>query len=151
MIQTLLKNWWFLALCGILDAIISVIHFVYAEPGFHALRPIMSLGKVTLAAGLSTIAIGLWSTRKNRPWLLVLNGLACRALGLIYNGIIRFKISFFTAFLIILMAMSIGILELLTARTLRRHVADRMLVLGLRLHNLRTAIHRMASSALPAG
>lgn len=28
MIQTLMKNWWLLAVCGVLDAIISVIYLI---------------------------------------------------------------------------------------------------------------------------
>ena len=60
-------------------------------------------------------------------WLLVLNGLALGALGVIQYGLTRFRISFLTVtLLIILMAMSIGLLELVIARTLRRqrHFAD---------------------------
>jgi hypothetical protein len=57
----------------------------------------------------------------------MLNGLALGALGLIQYGLTRFRISFLTvALLIVVMAMSIGSLELVVARTLRhrRHFAD---------------------------
>ena len=33
MIQTLIKNWWLLALCGTVDAIISVIYFLMYNSG----------------------------------------------------------------------------------------------------------------------
>jgi uncharacterized membrane protein HdeD (DUF308 family) len=124
MIQKPSKNWWLLALCGVLDAIISVIYFNHAGRGFHETEPVVFLGKLTLAAGACTITAAMWSSRNGKSWLLVLNGLACSALGLIFTfwtGPLSFST---VALLIILMAMSIGIYELATARTLRLHVAD---------------------------
>lgn len=132
MIQTLIKNWLLLALCGVLDAIISVIYLIMQDTDgpltFHSWNgTVVFLGKLALAAGACTIAAGILRSTNGKCWLLVLNGLALGALGLIQYGFVRFRISFFTvALLIILMAMSIGILELVIARTLRRqrHVAD---------------------------
>jgi hypothetical protein len=83
--------------------------------------------RLALAAGVCTIAAGIWKSTEGKYWLLVLNGLALAALGLIFNGIFGFRINFRTfALLIILMAMSMGILELETAQTLRcqRDVTD---------------------------
>ena len=86
---------------------------------------VVFLGKLALAAGACTIAAGIWRSTKGKSWLLVLNGLALSALGLIFNNLTQYRISFRTvALLLVVMAMSIGILELVTARTLRRHVAD---------------------------
>jgi len=83
-------------------------------------RTVMFLGKVAIAAGACAIVVGIWGSTKRECWLLVLNGLALVALGVIYYGFVRFRISFRTiAFLIIVMAMSTGILELIIARTLR--------------------------------
>ena len=127
MIQTLIKNWWLLALCGVLDAIISIIYFNHAGHGFHALKDIVFLGKVALAAGACTIAAGIGRSAKGKCWPLVLNGLALSALGLIFNGVFGFKIQFRTiALLLVVMAVSIGVFELVIARTLRHlhHVAD---------------------------
>ncbi len=132
MIQTLIKNWLLLALCGVLDAVISVIYLIMPDADgpltFNAWSGmVVFLGKVALAAGACTIAAGIWRSAKGKCWLLVLNGLALGALGLICYKLTHYRISFRTiALLIILMAMSVGIIELLTARTLRRqrHVAD---------------------------
>jgi uncharacterized membrane protein HdeD (DUF308 family) len=127
LIRTLIKNWWLLALCGVFDAIISVTYFYHAEHGFALKGTLVFLGRLTLAAGACTIAACVGRPTKGECWLLMLNGLALGALGLIFNGLFGFEINFTTvALLIILMAMSIGILELITARTLRRqrHVAD---------------------------
>ncbi|HZS54970.1 MAG TPA: hypothetical protein VFA65_11240 [Bryobacteraceae bacterium] len=127
MVQKLVKNWWLLALCGVLEGVISVIYFNHSGNGFHRLRDMIFLGNITLAAGVCTVAAGVWRPANDNRWLVVLNGLALGALGLIFDGIIGFRISFRTvAFLIILAALSIGIFELITAQVIRRrrHPAD---------------------------
>ncbi len=132
MIQTLIKNCPLLAVCGVLDAIISVIYlFMQDTDGpltFHSWNgTVVFLGKLALAAGVCTVVTGILRSTNGKCWLLVLNGLALGALGLIQYGFVRSRISFLTvALLIILMAMSIGILELAIARTQwrQRHVAD---------------------------
>src|SRR5947209_2170853 len=124
MVVMLVKNWWLLAVCAILDAAVSVIYLVMREEAvpltFHAWgRTILLLGQLTIAAGACTIAAALWRSAKGRCWLLVLNGGAMVALGVIYVYFVRYSISFRTiALLIILMAVSIGVLELLSARRL---------------------------------
>lgn len=134
MIQTLIKNWWLLALCGVLDAIYSVTNLLMQGPdGSLTLRQyavpgtVVFLGKVALAAGACTIAAGIWRSAQGKSWILVLNGLALIALGLIFNGIFGSRISFRTiALLLVVMAMSIGIFEWVIKRALRRqrYVAD---------------------------
>lgn len=128
MIQTLIKNWWLLALCGVLDAIISIVYFDHAGHGFHSSKDILFLGRVSVATGICAIAAAMRRSDKGKCWLLALNGVALGVLGLIFNGIAGSRIISFrtVALLIILMAASIGLLEMLTARTLRhrRHVAD---------------------------
>lgn len=132
MIQTLTKNWLWLGLCGVLYAIISAIYLIMGETDgpvtFHSWSStIVLLGQLALAAGACMIAAGILRSTKGKCWLLVLNGLALGALGLIQYGFTGYRISFLTvALLIILMAMSSGILELLLARTQRRqgHLAD---------------------------
>ena len=131
MIQTLVKNWWLLALCGVLYFIVSVIYLVMQNQDgpltFHAWKgTVVFLGQLMLVAGVCTIAAGAWRSAKGKCWLLVLNGVALGTLGLIYSGIFGFSIRFRTvALLTVSMAMSLGVLKWLTARTLRRkrHVA----------------------------
>ena len=121
MLQVASKRWWLLALCGVFYAITSVIYFSHAEHGFMSQRSVVFVGKLALAAGACTIAAGIWRSAKDTSWLLVLNGLSLGVLGLVFNGVFGFRISFRTvALLIIMMAGSIGILELLSARNLRR-------------------------------
>jgi uncharacterized membrane protein HdeD (DUF308 family) len=136
MIQTLLKNWWLLALSGALYAIYSIMNFFMQRPdGSLALRAfvhgrdtLLEMGVVALAAGASTIAAGIWNSNAGRSWLLVLNGLACSVLGLIlafWTGPLAFRT---IALLIVVMAMSIGIYELASARTSKRHLAHESLL-----------------------
>ena len=123
MIQTLAKNWLLLAASGVLQAIISATYLtMYGTDGplnFHAWGQTLALlGQLTLAAGVCAIAAGSW--RSALCWPLVLNGLALASLGLICSAAVRFRISLLTiAFLIVLMATSLGALEWLAARTLR--------------------------------
>jgi uncharacterized membrane protein HdeD (DUF308 family) len=86
------------------------------------------MGVLALAAGACTIAAGVWSFRSGTAPLLVLNGLASSMLGLIlafWTGPLAFRT---VALLVIAMAISSGIYELITARTLRRHSADEWLL-----------------------
>jgi uncharacterized membrane protein HdeD (DUF308 family) len=81
------------------------------------------MGALAVAAGICAIAAGLWNYGKRKSWLLILNGLASSALGLLltfWTG----RIAFHTiALLIVLMAMSLGIYAVAIAQTLRRHPA----------------------------
>lgn len=132
LIQTLTKNWWLLIVCGVLEAIISSIYLLIQDASgpltFHAWNhTIAVLGEVTLVAGVCAIAAGVWRSSTGKCWPLVVSGLALAALGTIYYGFVRFRISFLTiALLIIVMATSRGILGLEIARTFRqqRHVGD---------------------------
>jgi uncharacterized membrane protein HdeD (DUF308 family) len=129
MIQTLIKNWWLLALCGVLDAAISVVYLIMQNADgpltFYTWHGrVVFLGNLTLAAGACTITAGIWSFRKKKSWLLVLNGLVCSALGAIlafWTGPLAFRT---VALLIVVMAMAIGIYELATARALRHFAGE---------------------------
>lgn len=124
-----IKNWWLLALCGILDAIISVIYlFIYTAlgPNFSGMYgTVMLLHRLALAAGACTIAAGIWTSIRGKSWPLILNGLALSTYGLlplVWKGPITFDVF---ALLIVVMATTFGILAFAVARTLRRHVADK--------------------------
>jgi uncharacterized membrane protein HdeD (DUF308 family) len=134
MMQTLMKNWWLLALCALLDAMYAVLNFFMQRPdGSLMLREfvqrgtVVQMGMLALAAGACTIAAGIWSSSTGRSWLLVLNGLACSTLGMIltfWKGPLAFRT---VALLIVVMAISIGVYELASARTWRPHLANEWL------------------------
>ena len=127
MIQTLTKNWWLLGLCGVLEAIISVVYLIiyYTTPdvpGGNAME--VFLNSLAVAAGACTIAASLWRSAKGKSWLLVLNGLVLSAYGLMalfWSGPLSFR---FFALLLVVTATTFGILASAIARTLRSHVAD---------------------------
>jgi uncharacterized membrane protein HdeD (DUF308 family) len=128
MAQSLVKGWWLLALCGVLDALFAVqIVLMGSRDGSPILRSfthsrdaISQLGLLALAAGVCTIAASVWNSRKDNSWLLVLNGVACSSLGILVTLGANRSITFRTiALVIVIMAMSIGLYELATARTLR--------------------------------
>ena len=135
MMQTLIKRWWLLALCGVLNAIFSALMFLILSPEgppmlriFRQVRSTAAqLGMLALAAGICTIVTGIWSLRKGSSWLLVLNGLAYGVFGLLVraNGPVTFRM---VALLVVVMALSIGMYELATARTLRGHLAGEWLL-----------------------
>lgn len=135
MIQTLTKTWWLLALAGVLDAVYSVMNIVMQRPdGSLALRTfvhrstMLDMGMLALAAGVCTIAGGLWISRNRKAWLFMLNGAALSTLGLIFlfwRGPLAFRT---IALLLIVMAVSAGILALTAALNLRGHVSDKWLL-----------------------
>jgi uncharacterized membrane protein HdeD (DUF308 family) len=140
MTQSSIKGWWLLALCGVLYALFAVLIVLMGSPDgspdlrafIHSRDARTELGVLALAAGVCTIAASVWSSRKDNSWLLALNGLACSSLGLLVTlgavGATR-PIAFRTiALVIVIMAMSIGLYELATARTLQGHLVDEWLL-----------------------
>ncbi len=120
-----------LAICAIAYVIIAGIYFLMYDTGPDGPLPdhewqgvVMILNRVTLAAGACSIAAGLWRSAKGKSWLLVLNGVALCAYGVIplfWKGPLAFDR---LALLLIAMAMTFGILALMIVRSRPRSVAD---------------------------
>ncbi|MDQ2774867.1 MAG: hypothetical protein M3Y57_08085 [Acidobacteriota bacterium] len=112
MTSLLYRTWWLLALCGVLDAIYAAMNFVTEHPHRGTIR---HMGMLALTAGACTVIAAIWNSRKSTSWLLLLNGSACSALGLLlvfWTG----RLAFTTiALLIVVMALSLGVYELATA------------------------------------
>ncbi len=132
MIQTLAKNWWLLALAGLLDAVYSLMQFLMRNPGgasftlrAFAPRPtVVDMSLFALAAGLSVAAAGLWTSGTRRSWLVTFNGLALGVFAVLSLLLYRGRHSFLPfALLLALMAASFGILALALARSLRLRLA----------------------------
>src|SRR3954470_2454370 len=113
MMRTLTKNWWLLAVSGVLAAIISVIYFLLQDSPFHSWKDAIALlGGLALAAGAVAIAGSFWRPGKGTCWSLTLYGLGLVALGLTYSEAFGSRISFRTiALLLVVTAISIGTLE----------------------------------------
>jgi len=94
LIQAVVKRGWLLALCAVLYAVTSGIYFSHIQHGFVLKGTVVFLGRLALAAGACTIGAGIWRSAKGTCWLLVLNGLALGALGLIFNGAFGLGLAF---------------------------------------------------------
>ena len=137
MSHNLIKRCSLLVLCSLFYATFSfMILFIWSPDGFptlhtfaHYRSSIEQLGLVALAAGVCAVATGIWNAREANSWLLVLNGLACSAFGtLVVLGASR-PITFRPiAIAIVVMAVSIGLYELVVARTLPSHRFDEWLL-----------------------
>lgn len=136
MIQTLIRNWWLLVLCGVLEAVYAVMNLFMLDPeGSPTLRTfglrmtVVFLGKFALAAGVCAVAAGVWRAGKGKSWLLALNGLALSAFGWISIFYSRGRLAFLpVALLFVVMALSLGVPALAAAPTLRRHAPDQRLL-----------------------
>jgi uncharacterized membrane protein HdeD (DUF308 family) len=130
LIQTLVKNWWLLALCGVLDAGISAIYFLMQGTDGPVLSRswsgmVVLVGKLAMAAGVCTVGAAVWRSRNGKNWALGLNGVALAVLGFVQYGLTRFRISILVvAVLVVVMAVSIGVAELGIARDFRRRRFD---------------------------
>ncbi len=132
MIQSPIKAWSLLAASGIFNAVISAMYFGHAEYGIHSLRVVVHFGELTLAAGICSIAAGLWNPASRHRLLrifdgLVLNGLACVALGLLLtfrSGPTTFRT---VALLVFAMSVGLAIHQFTSARTLPRTAASNSL------------------------
>jgi uncharacterized membrane protein HdeD (DUF308 family) len=130
MIKTLIKNWWLLALRGVLAALFSLMAFLMVSSAatftlreFATKGMTVFLGLLALAAGVCTIVAGVWSLRAGKSWLLAVDGLCVSAAGVVLVWSDRIVFSA-VAFALVALAIMIGIVELGAARSLRRHVSD---------------------------
>jgi hypothetical protein len=135
--QKPIKRWSLLVLSSLFYATFSfMILFIWSPDGLRTLRTfahsrssIEQLGLVALAAGVCTVATGIWNAREASSWLLVLNGLACSALGtMVALGASRPVTFRSIALVIVVMALSIGLYELVAAKTLRGDRVDEWLL-----------------------
>lgn len=132
MLQALAKSWWLLLLSGVSYALISAIFF-FIQGAFGPLTfhdwgaTVVRSGELMVAACVISIAVGLFIT-SGTGWLLVLNGLALGGLGVVNSYLARrYRISILTVMLlVIVMAISMGLLEWIAGRALvhRHRAAD---------------------------
>jgi hypothetical protein len=121
MILTLMKNRLLIVFCGVLQAIVAGTYLSLLNPeGGSRLGTIRFAGEVAIATGLCAILAGALRSAGGKCWLLVINGAALAALGIIQYGFTRYRISLVTiALLVVVTGLSQGIVEHLVARTRR--------------------------------
>jgi len=125
--------WWLLALCGIANALNAAVNLLMLEPGgalglrrFALRGAVWDMGMLAVAAGVCAIAAGLWTSLRDHSWLLALHGLALGTFGFIgLSPLVRGPLSFRPVSLVfVVMAVSIGVFALATARRLRGSALD---------------------------
>jgi uncharacterized membrane protein HdeD (DUF308 family) len=129
-IQKLINTLWLLVLCGIFDAMFAVL-ILTLRTGVSSRNSLQQMGVLALAAGACAIAAGLWNATKLSSWLMILNGLACSALGTMMLLATGRRLGFRTiALLIALMAVGLGVYALARARAMRGRVPAEWLLAG---------------------
>ena len=122
-IKTLTQNRWLLALSGLFNAIVSVVYLIMYQTGPDGANGTgVFLSRLAVAAGACTIAAGIWKSATGRCWLLVVNGAALTAFGLlplVWRG--RLSVTIFEL-LALVIAVTLALVALDIATTLRRHV-----------------------------
>jgi uncharacterized membrane protein HdeD (DUF308 family) len=130
MIRVLIRNWWLLALRGIFALAFAVLIFslkslegsIFTRPIVHT-GLIVIFGLLALAAGVSTIAAAVYRAGKDKSHLLLWDGMAVCMAGLAILVAPKMRLALFV-YLVAVWAIVVGVLELVMARTLRRHVPD---------------------------
>lgn len=109
-------GWWLLTLCGILEAAYAVLNLLTQAPNgtlsirhYLGVNTAMLLCKLAMAAGACSIVAGLWPSSKSRNWLLLLNGAALFAFGLVPLFVYNRRVSFLPfAMMLVVVAVSMG-------------------------------------------
>lgn len=128
MAEILRKNWWLVALRGVVAIIFGILTFVWPGPTLTAL--VMLFGAYALVEGIFSIASGVsgGSLSGNSRWLLVLEGLV----GVII-GLITFFAPGITAvgllYTIGVWAIITGIFQVAAAIQLRQVISDEWLLI----------------------
>jgi len=120
-------------LCGIANALNAAVNLLMLEPGgafglrrFALPGAVWDMGMLAVAAGGCAVAAGLWTSLRDHSWLLAMHGLALGTFGLIgLSPLVRGPLSFRPVSLVfVVMAVSIGVFALATARRLRGSALD---------------------------
>ncbi|HLW54507.1 MAG TPA: DUF308 domain-containing protein [Candidatus Angelobacter sp.] len=130
MIRLLIRNWWLLALRGILALIFAGLALALQPLSrSFVLRPIIHAGVVVvfgllaIAAGVCTIVAATRGAGGDRFHLLLWDGIAICAAGLVVLFVSWLDLALLVN-LVAAWALVVGILEFLAAMRLRRHVSD---------------------------
>lgn len=130
MLRIFIENWWLLALRGIFALAFAVLAFsVRPLAGSFVMRPIVHAGLVAafgllaVAAGLCTAAAALRGAAMHRSRLLLADGIVVALAGIVILISPRLDLTWLGR-MVAGWALVVGILELLLARSLRRHLPD---------------------------
>jgi uncharacterized membrane protein HdeD (DUF308 family) len=130
MLRVLIHNWWLLALRGVFAALLALFAFsMHTTAGTWLLSAMASAGLVVvfgilaIAAGLCTMAAAVRGAAQDRSHLLLADGIAICIGGGVILLAPRLDLAWLVATVAVL-AMAVGVLEIMMARRLRRHIPD---------------------------
>jgi uncharacterized membrane protein HdeD (DUF308 family) len=126
-VQTLARNWWALALRGVLAVVFGLIALL--APGLTLVALVILFGAYALVDGLFAVAAAVRAAEAHQRWgWLLVEGLAG-----ILAGIITFVVPGITAvvllYVIAFWALVTGVLELIAGVQLRGHLGREWLLL----------------------
>jgi uncharacterized membrane protein HdeD (DUF308 family) len=130
MLRILINNWWLLLLRGIFALAFGVLAFsmqplaesFLMRPIVHA-GLVVTFGLLALAAGVCTAAAALRGATLDRSKLMLWDGIAVCFAGVVILISPRLDLVWLAG-IVAGLAVIVGILELLVARGLRRHLPD---------------------------
>jgi uncharacterized membrane protein HdeD (DUF308 family) len=130
MIRILIKNWWLLALRGVFALLFATFAFslramidTWVLGAMARAGVVVVFGLLAFAAGLSTIAAAIRGAGAEKSHLLLWDGIAICSGGAVILLAPRLDLTWLV-YGIAVLAIGVGILEILLARTLRRHIPD---------------------------
>ncbi len=141
-------NWWAMALRGLLGMIVGIVMLLYPQIALQTL--IILFGAYAVCNGIFNLA-GAWQrAHSDRPWgVLVVEGIISVVAGL--TALIWPAMAAFTlATLIAIWAMMTGILEIVAAIRLRKHITGEWLLALLGVASLLFGIVVLAAPLLGA-
>lgn len=126
MLHVVTRNWWMLALRGILAILFGVL--AYLVPGAAIYALVLLFGAYSFVDGIVAVVAGIRSYgERDRWWALVIEGLAGIIIGIItffYPGITALVLLYFIA----AWALITGVLEIVAAIRLRREIKGEWLL-----------------------
>ncbi|HEY6272915.1 MAG TPA: DUF308 domain-containing protein [Terriglobales bacterium] len=130
MIRILIKNWWLLALRGVFALLFGMFAFslrtmidTWVLGAVARAGLVVIFGFLAFAAGLCTITAAMRGAGTEKSYLLLCDGIAICVGGAVILFAPRLDL-IWLIYAVAVFAITVGILELLLARTLRRHVPD---------------------------
>lgn len=144
MVDMLARNWWILAVRGVAAILFGIAAFLW--PDITLLVLVLLFGAYALVDGIFAVIAGIAARREQeRWWMMILNGLAGIAIGvltLLWPGITALVLLYFIA----AWAILTGVFEIAAAIRLRREIEGEWL---LALAGITSVIFGILLVALP--